>query len=455
MKKKQTVRLRKRKEKSRTKKLLKRAGTRIDRATSLTAHDQHLRKCCWSFAMVKIIRYWQRIFGETPTDTEDLMYIIKESGSTIDLVDEEEILQSTWQESSRDILRILNNISNWVEMIDVTKQDSTSPGRYKIRSLVDIMNILVFGNKTGEPLIPSIKKLEHHLNIENLEKLNAFDRIKIIKDKVHSTLNTTLFPGSDSDWLSEADVYYSSEIERLQFHYHDGHKSSLLEERHIEDLLMMNIPLYLQLMKYVTDYRGNNIFIDAHAVVLLSIKKITIWDSGTILDLIELYIHNSHGDGDIKITLNYRDWVKYLDNDVIIITFIFPKKAVPENQEIIGVLQDIVSSKRKQKVRDKIREDLLMKPKGKDEKALWEKVIKEEEDELKMELVKLLEGVSAPRTQFWFPMDRYNELISFTKVKNMLDEWGAEERTDLKELEADDISELIKVLNEQTLLLTD
>ena len=69
-----------------------------------------------------------------------------------------------------------------------------------------------------------------------------------------------------------------------------------------------------------------------------------------------------------------------------------------------------------------------------------------------MELVKLLEGVSAPRTQFWFPMDMYNELISFTKVKNMLDEWGAEERTDLKELEADYISELIKVLNESSLL---
>ena len=60
---------------------------------------------------------------------------------------------------------------------------------------------------------------------------------------------------------------------------------------------MMNIPLYLQLMKYVKDYRGNNIFIDAHAVVLLNIKKITISDSGTILDLIELYIHkesNTH-----------------------------------------------------------------------------------------------------------------------------------------------------------------
>ena len=40
---------------------------RLERATSLTAHNQGSCRSCWSFTIVKIIRYWQRIYGENPT----------------------------------------------------------------------------------------------------------------------------------------------------------------------------------------------------------------------------------------------------------------------------------------------------------------------------------------------------------------------------------------------------
>ena len=90
-----------------TKKIQKKGGSgsvdedRLERATSLTAHNQGSCPSCWSFTIVKIIRYWQRIYGENPTNTKDLNYLLKECGDNIKLVNYENELLTTWSQGPR------------------------------------------------------------------------------------------------------------------------------------------------------------------------------------------------------------------------------------------------------------------------------------------------------------------------------------------------------------------
>ena len=202
-------------------------------------------------------------------------------------------------------------------------------------------------------------------------------RIRIIREKVEAMLYTRVFPGSGSDWLDETDVYFAwhssykvfaiearkferfreeestlkkinENLDKVQQNIrkqegilhreknnelpqpdfiHDTKYSFLLKENHIECLLEIEIPLYMQMSGRVSDIYGNSLFGGGHAVVLLRIEKYTEWDSDIAapIDLIKLFIHNSHGDGDKEIILKYEEWSKYLGLEIII-TFVFPKK---------------------------------------------------------------------------------------------------------------------------------
>ena len=185
------------------KKIQKKGGSgsvdeRLERATSLTAHNQGSCPSCWSFTIVKIIRYWQRIYGENPTDTKDLNYLLKECGDNIKLVNYENELLTTWSQGPRNILRILNYLRVCFREMDPTP----------LQKVINIIDILVFGNKQQEKgkMISRINNLEKSLGIENDGEMTIPPRIRIIREKVEAMLYKSI-SGSGSDWLDETDVY--------------------------------------------------------------------------------------------------------------------------------------------------------------------------------------------------------------------------------------------------------
>lgn len=525
---------------------------RLERATSLTAHNQGSCRSCWSFAIVKIIRYWQRIYGENPTNTEDLNYLLKECGDNIRLVNYKNELLTSWSQGPRNILRILNYLRDCFREMDPTP----------LQKVINIIDILVFGNKQHEIGIRTrMDKLEKYLGIENVGEMTIPPRIKIIREKVEAMLYTRVFPGSGSDWLDETDVYFAwhssykdfaiearkfeqfkdeestlkkinanlnkvqqnirkqeailqrgknNELPKPDFDYATKY-SPLLKESHIESLLDIEIPLYIQMLGDVSDSSGNSVFGGGHSVVLLRIEKYTIWDSDIVapIDLIKLYIHNSHGDGDKEIILKYEEWSKYLGLEIII-TFVFPKKIITNrikksisyDKEIQDTMEKIKIIKNKPREMAKLREMLVnmilhsivksnvdeeLKNERLEHKLdkSWENLspgepliirmeddeIREERNILRKELRKLftqelLRKLSPGKTKkkFWFPENMFNkitqgneELLSdekkgdpqhfLDKVKELFDEWGVENRLDLTELDSSDIQQLIKVLD--------
>ena len=524
---------------------------RLERATSLTAHNQGSCRSCWSFTIVKIIRYWQRIYGENPTNTKDLNYLLKECGDNIKLVNYENELLTTWSQGPRNILRILNYLRDCFREMDSTP----------IQKVINIIDILVFGNKQHEKgkIISRIINLEKSLGIENDGEMTIPPRIRIIREKVEAMLYTRVFPGSGSDWLDETDVYFAwhssykvfaiearkferfreeestlkkinenldkvqqnirkqegilqreknNELPQPDFDY-DTKYSFLLKENHIECLLEIEIPLYMQMSGRVSDIYGNSLFGGGHAVVLLRIEKYTEWDSDIAapIDLIKLFIHNSHGDGDKEIILKYEEWSKYLGLEIII-TFVFPKKIITNrikkgisyDKEIQDTMKKIIKNKPREMaklremlvnmilhsiVKSNVDEELKKERLEHQRDKSWENlfpgetlIIRMEDDEIReerkilrkelRELFKqeLLRKLSPGKTKkkFWFPENMFNkitqgneELLSdekkgdpqhfLDKVKELFDEWGVERRLDLTELDSSDIQQLIKVLD--------